>query len=141
LSQVRRWQSGVGRGPRLRSVRMTRTFQNGREQPTTCISGFFWRPQCKQFLHPGREQSQQFIVRFVFLNFSSRRSQNIGSKIADSVAYSRISHVSCLWRCQSSYASCPLVGRGGSWTKCLLLLLIYKHVSFFVTFQFFGRLW
>jgi len=82
LSQVRRWQSGVGHGPRLRSVRMTRTFQNGRERPTPCISGFFWRPQCTRLLHRGREQPPRFIVRFVCLYFPSCRSHNVGNHIA-----------------------------------------------------------
>jgi len=136
LSQVRRWQSGVGHGPRLRSVRMTRTFQNGRERPTPCISGFFWRPQCTRFLHRGREQPPRFIVRFVCLYFPSCRSHNVGNHIARFCClflhFARLLSpaLSVISRIVSAGRPRRLLDRMS------LLLLIYKHISFLVTFQF-----
>lgn len=41
---------------------MTRTFQNGRERPTTCISDSLLRLQCMNFLHSGRERSQRLLL-------------------------------------------------------------------------------
>jgi hypothetical protein len=131
LSLVRRCQSGVGRGPRLRPARMTPTFQNGREQPTTCISGFFFGGRnARNFCNVVENSPNGLLLDSSFsifhrAEFRMFAAVSLALLLIPAFLTSPMSGVVL-----SSHASCPLVGRGASSRRGALSFLVYKHIFF-----------